>query len=134
MAKYWYELYVRHTPGGEQLIDSDVPPHDALIDPHAQLVALIGSLPTIVIEFKLVVSIIFQEQPIASDAGPPTATPVVVTTAPPPPYQVRFNLYFLLLDSICFLIFLARRTSRWHVRESLQFRASPSCGSASRLC
>lgn len=100
MAKYWYELYVRHTPGGEQLIDSDVPPHDALIDPHAQLVALIGSLSTTFVEFKIVIFIIFLEQPVASDAGPPTATPVVVTTAPPPPYQVRFQFLFLPLDPI----------------------------------
>ncbi|XP_060523765.1 zinc finger SWIM domain-containing protein 8 homolog [Cylas formicarius] len=63
VAKYWYELYVRHTPGGEQLIDNDIP-HDPLLDAHAQLVALI-------------------EQPGPPD-GPPTATPVVVTTAPPP--------------------------------------------------
>ncbi|XP_066258145.1 zinc finger SWIM domain-containing protein 8 homolog isoform X3 [Euwallacea similis] len=68
VAKYWYELYIRHTPGGEQLIDNDVPPHDPLIDPHAQLVALI-------------------EQPVvAPPEPPPPSTPVVVTTAPPP-YQ-----------------------------------------------
>ncbi|XP_050312760.1 zinc finger SWIM domain-containing protein 8 homolog [Anthonomus grandis grandis] len=66
VAKYWYELYIRHTPGGEQLIDADLPVHDSLIDPHAQLVALI-------------------EPPVSGD-GAATATPVVVTTAPPP-YQ-----------------------------------------------
>ncbi|CAG9765145.1 unnamed protein product [Ceutorhynchus assimilis] len=66
VAKYWYELYIRNTPGGEQLIDNDIPPHDSLIDPHAQLVALI-------------------EQPVTAD-GPPPSAPVVVTTAPPP-YQ-----------------------------------------------
>ncbi|XP_030746209.1 zinc finger SWIM domain-containing protein 8 isoform X2 [Sitophilus oryzae] len=64
VAKYWYELYIRHTPGGEQLIDNDIPPHEALMDPHAQLVALI-------------------EQPVTQE-GSPAAAPVVVTTAPPP--------------------------------------------------
>nr|XP_031845470.1 zinc finger SWIM domain-containing protein 8 isoform X2 [Nomia melanderi] len=28
VAKYWYELYLRHTPGGEQ--QDDMPPHDPL--------------------------------------------------------------------------------------------------------
>lgn len=42
VAKYWFELYVRYTPGGEQLIDIEVPMADCLIDPHTQLVALIG--------------------------------------------------------------------------------------------
>ncbi|XP_076268553.1 zinc finger SWIM domain-containing dorado isoform X5 [Rhynchophorus ferrugineus] len=64
VAKYWYDLYIIHTPGGEQLIDNDIPPHEALIDPHAQLVALI-------------------EQPVPQE-GPSAAAPVVVTTAPPP--------------------------------------------------
>lgn len=64
VAKYWYELYIRHTPGGEQLIDNDIPPHDPLMDPHAPLVALI-------------------EQPGVPE-GPPASAPVVVTTAPPP--------------------------------------------------
>uniref|UniRef100_A0AAR5NXW5 Zinc finger SWIM domain-containing protein 8 n=1 Tax=Dendroctonus ponderosae TaxID=77166 RepID=A0AAR5NXW5_DENPD len=63
VAKYWFELYVRYTTGGEQLIDIEVPMTDCLIDPHTQLVALI-------------------EQPVGPDV-PVTATPVVVTTAPP---------------------------------------------------
>lgn len=72
VAKYWYELYIRHTPGGEQLIDSELSPHDALIDSHGALVALI-------------------EQPVQVEA-PPQATPVVVTTAPP--YTVSiYNLF-----------------------------------------
>nr|XP_023026588.1 zinc finger SWIM domain-containing protein 8-like [Leptinotarsa decemlineata] len=33
VAKYWYELYIRHTPGGEQLMDSEMA-HDTIMDPH----------------------------------------------------------------------------------------------------
>ncbi|KAJ8948389.1 hypothetical protein NQ314_008429 [Rhamnusium bicolor] len=62
VAKYWYELYIRHTPGGEQLIDNEMP-HDPLMDAHGALVALI--------------------EPPGPPEGPPPATPVVVTTAPP---------------------------------------------------
>lgn len=62
VAKYWYELYVRHTPGGDQLLDNDIP-HDPLMDLHGALVALI-------------------EPPVQQEV-PPAAQPVVVTTAPP---------------------------------------------------
>lgn len=62
VAKYWYELYIGHTPGGEQLIDNEMP-HDPLMDGHGALVALI-------------------EAPVAPE-GPPPPAPVVVTTAPP---------------------------------------------------
>lgn len=62
VAKYWYELYIRHTPGGEQLIENELP-HDTLMDPHGALVALI-------------------DPAVPAEAQPPT-TPVVVTTAPP---------------------------------------------------
>ncbi|CAG9823361.1 unnamed protein product, partial [Phaedon cochleariae] len=62
VAKYWYELYVRHTPGGEQMMDNEMA-HDQLMDAHGALVALI-------------------EQPGPVEVQP-TAASVVVTTAPP---------------------------------------------------
>lgn len=69
VAKYWYELYIRHTPAGEQLIDNELSPHDALLDTHGALVAL-------------------TEQQVQPE-GQPQATPVIVTTAPP--YTVSTN-------------------------------------------
>ncbi|XP_028131047.1 zinc finger SWIM domain-containing protein 8 homolog isoform X1 [Diabrotica virgifera virgifera] len=63
VAKYWYELYARNTPGGDQLLDNEMP-HDPVMDSHGALVALI-------------------EPPVQTDVPPP-AQPVVVTTAPPP--------------------------------------------------
>lgn len=71
MAKYWYELYVRHTPGGEQLIENEMP-HEAMLDPHGALVALIEPGP---------------ELQLPPGVPPPNGGPVVVTTAPPPPFQ-----------------------------------------------
>ncbi|XP_074025698.1 zinc finger SWIM domain-containing dorado [Leptinotarsa decemlineata] len=62
VAKYWYELYIRHTPGGEQLMDSEMA-HDTIMDPHGALVALI--------------------EPPGPPEVQPAATPVVVTTTPP---------------------------------------------------
>ncbi|EEZ97539.2 zinc finger SWIM domain-containing protein 8 homolog [Tribolium castaneum] len=58
VAKYWYELYIHHTPGGEQMMENE-----PIMDAHGPLVTLIE--PEI----------------------PPTS-PVVVTTAPPPPYPI----------------------------------------------
>ncbi|CAH0553047.1 unnamed protein product [Brassicogethes aeneus] len=66
VAKYWYELYVRHTPGGDQLLDNEMSHDGPIMDPHGALVALI-------------------EQPVPQEV-PPQAQQVVVTTAPPPPY------------------------------------------------
>lgn len=78
VAKYWYELYVFHTPGGEQLIENDLP-HDSLLDPHGALVALIEPNP----EMQLPPGLPGQNgTPVITNSGP-----VVVTTAPPPPYQ-----------------------------------------------
>ncbi|KRT86467.1 hypothetical protein AMK59_1153, partial [Oryctes borbonicus] len=78
VAKYWYELYVRHTPGGEQLIENDLP-HDPLLDPHGALVALIEPNP----EMQIPPGLPGQNgTPVITNSGP-----VVVTTAPPPPYQ-----------------------------------------------
>lgn len=77
VAKYWYELYIRHTPGGEQLIENELP-HEALLDPHGALVALIETSPDVM------------PPGLPPQNGPPVITnsgPVVVTTAPPPPYQ-----------------------------------------------
>ncbi|XP_017776997.1 PREDICTED: zinc finger SWIM domain-containing protein 8 [Nicrophorus vespilloides] len=70
VAKYWYELYLRHTPGGEQLMENDLP-HDPILDGHGALVALI-------------------ETPEISQ--PP---PVVVTTASPQyvPYAYSFTVH-----------------------------------------
>ncbi|XP_022909187.2 zinc finger SWIM domain-containing protein 8 homolog [Onthophagus taurus] len=65
VAKYWYELYVHHTPGGDQIIENDVP-HDPLLDGHGQLVLI---------------------EPGPEILPPQNPTPVVVTTAPPQPYQ-----------------------------------------------
>ncbi|KAH0814158.1 hypothetical protein GEV33_008633 [Tenebrio molitor] len=78
VAKYWYELYIHHTPGGEQMLESDMLPHDHLLDGHGALVALIEPGPDV---------------PLPQGLPPPnppvitTSSPVVVTTAPPPPYQ-----------------------------------------------
>lgn len=43
VAKYWYELYIRHTPGGDQLLMENELPHDhpllqdlvAMVEPNA---------------------------------------------------------------------------------------------------
>lgn len=78
VAKYWYELYVRHTPGGEQLIENDLP-HDPLLDAHGALVALIEPNPDMQIPPGLPGQ---NGTPVITNSGP-----VVVTTAPPPPYQ-----------------------------------------------
>lgn len=78
VAKYWYELYVRHTPGGEQLIENDLP-HDPLLDAHGALVALIEPNADIQIPPGLSGQ---NGTPVITNSGP-----VVVTTAPPPPYQ-----------------------------------------------
>nr|CAI5864382.1 unnamed protein product [Callosobruchus analis] len=73
VAKYWYELYIRNTPGGEQLLDGELSGmHEPLVDAHGALVALI-------------------EQPgvpqdpaaAAAAAAAQAAQQVVVTTAPP---------------------------------------------------
>lgn len=78
VAKYWYELYVRHTPGGEQLIENELA-HDPLLDPHGALVALIEPNP----DMQMPPGLPGQNgTPVITNAGP-----VVVTTAPPPPYQ-----------------------------------------------
>lgn len=78
VAKNWYELYIRYTPGGEQLIENELP-HEPMLDPHGALVALIEPPPDV------------QLPPgIPPQNGPPVianAGSVVVTTAPPPPYQ-----------------------------------------------
>ncbi|KAF5300151.1 hypothetical protein FQR65_LT09242 [Abscondita terminalis] len=76
VAKYWYELYVRHTPGGELLLMENEMPHDALIDTLGALVD-----PNVGVEMQ-------QGLPPQNTASVITNTgPVVVTTAPPPPYQ-----------------------------------------------
>ncbi|XP_031334214.1 zinc finger SWIM domain-containing protein 8-like [Photinus pyralis] len=80
VAKYWYELYVRHTPGGELLLMENEIPHDALIDP---LVALVD--PNAGVEIQPQVGTGMPQQngaAVITNSGP-----VVVTTAPPPPYQ-----------------------------------------------
>lgn len=74
VAKYWYELYIRHTPGGEQLMD-DIP-HEPILDPHGALVALIE--PNAEVQLPPMPN----GAQVISNNGP-----VVVTTAPPPPYQ-----------------------------------------------
>lgn len=61
VAKYWYELYIHHTPGGEQMMDNE-----PILDVHSPLVALIEPGP----------------EPVIA-----TTSPVVVTTAPAPPYH-----------------------------------------------
>lgn len=81
VAKYWYELYVRHTPGGEQLMENEVT-HEPVLDPQGALGALIDPVPEV------------QMPPLGLPPQPQTGPPVlggngsiVVTTAPPPPYQ-----------------------------------------------
>lgn len=81
VAKYWYELYIRHTPGGEQLLENEVT-HEPVLDPQGALVALIEPVPDV-------------QMPPPGLPPPPQNGPsvigsngsVVVTTAPPPPYQ-----------------------------------------------
>lgn len=78
VAKCWYELYVRHTPGAEQLLIDSEAPHDPMLDQGA-LVALIEppGPPEV-------------QMPPPPQNGPPVMASngsVVVTTAPPPPYQ-----------------------------------------------
>jgi hypothetical protein len=69
VAKYWYELYLRHTPGGEQLDDM---PHDTLqLDPNGPLLVEPG------------------QGPIDLNSGqmmPQPQSVVVTTNQPPPPY------------------------------------------------
>ncbi len=72
VAKYWYELYIHHTPGGEQMMENEMP-HDPLLDAHGALVALIEPGPEV-------------QLPPPSAPVIATSSPVVVTTAPPPPY------------------------------------------------
>lgn len=77
VAKYWYELYMRHTPGGEQIMDNDLN-HDALLDPHGSLVGLI-------------------EQNLEPPPPPPQQQSVVVTAAPPlppQPYAAPVGMYY----------------------------------------
>ncbi|XP_043461539.1 zinc finger SWIM domain-containing protein 8 homolog isoform X1 [Leptopilina heterotoma] len=67
VAKYWYELYLRHTPGGEQ---QDEIPHDPLqLDPNGAL--MVESGPPVDMTTGQIMS-------------GPTQT-VVVTSAQPPP-------------------------------------------------
>lgn len=74
MAKHWYELYVHHTPGGEQMmVENEMPPHDSIMDGH--LVALIEPDQVAMAA----------PNPVMAGAGSSAA--VVVTTAPPQPYQ-----------------------------------------------
>ncbi|KAK9875007.1 hypothetical protein WA026_005817 [Henosepilachna vigintioctopunctata] len=75
VAKYWYELYVRQTPGGEHIMENELH-QEPLVDPHGALVALIDSGPPDL-----------QQMPPPANPPPVIANnPVVVTTAPPP-YQ-----------------------------------------------
>lgn len=79
VAKYWYELYVRHTPGAEQLLMENELPHDNLIDPHGALVALIEPNSGLELQSGL--------PPQNGNTVLGNNTSVVVTTAPPPPFQ-----------------------------------------------
>lgn len=72
VAKYWYELYIHHTPGGEQMMEQEIP-HEPVLDAHGTLFALIEAPPP-------------EMQP-PPPAVMTTSQPVVVTTAPPPQYQ-----------------------------------------------
>ena len=79
VAKYWYELYIRHTPGGEQLIENDIP-HEAIIDPHSAFIAMVDSNA----DMQLAPGMSAQN---GAQVQMTNGGPVVVTTAPPPPYQ-----------------------------------------------
>ncbi|XP_025832441.1 zinc finger SWIM domain-containing protein 8 isoform X3 [Agrilus planipennis] len=97
VAQYWYELYVRHTPGGEQLlVENEIPHEPILLDP---IVALVD-LNVANCEAQQKQQAVPANQPPnmapGAPAPPPQAQgaqvmasggPVVVTTAPPPPYQ-----------------------------------------------
>lgn len=79
VAKYWYEMYVRHTPGGEQLIENEIP-HEAILDAHGALVALIEPNA----EMQMV-----PPPGLSQPNAPPVlgnGGPVVVTSAQPPNY------------------------------------------------
>lgn len=82
VAKYWYELYIRHTPGGELLMENELPPHENIMDPHGALVALIEPTPAVPVDMP-------QQMPPGHPAqnNGAGASVAVVTTAPPPPYQ-----------------------------------------------
>lgn len=76
VAKYWYEMYIGHTPGGEQLMEEM--PHEPVMDPHGALVALIDPNSEVSLPPNMQ-----NGAPVLANNGP-----VVVTTAPPPPpYQ-----------------------------------------------
>lgn len=82
VAKYWYELYVRHTPGGELLIENELPHEPVVLDSQGGLGALIEPGP------EMQMPPLVMPQP--SQSGPPVIGSngsIVVTTAPPPPYQ-----------------------------------------------
>nr|CAD7575084.1 unnamed protein product [Timema californicum] len=76
VAKYWYELYMRHTPGGDHFLDNEGPHEAMALDSHGTLLALVEP-PTGSLDLSQQIS-----------ALPPSAAvqPVVVTTAPPPLY------------------------------------------------
>lgn len=78
VAKYWYELYVRHTPGGEQILMENELGHENLMD-HGPLIALIE--PNASLDMNAGHNPQNGAGVIANNAS------VVVTTAPPPPYQ-----------------------------------------------
>lgn len=78
VARYWYELYLKNSPGGEHEYDDLSMPH---IDQNMQLCSLMEhhEMP--------------QQQPVQSSQAPVpnTSGQVVVTTAPPVPSQFPTN-------------------------------------------
>lgn len=86
VAKYWYELYVRHTPPGELLvIENDVISQDPLTDP---LVGLVDPNSGIDHQQQGPPGLPPPNQgPVMSNNGP-----VVVTTTPPPHFQHPSNI------------------------------------------
>lgn len=99
VAKYWYELYVRHTPGGEQLMENEVTHEPVVLDPQGALGALIEPCP----DMQLPPLVIPQPQ----QSGPSVIGSngsIVVTTAPPPPYQHHSASSLAPLGKFCRLV------------------------------
>lgn len=60
VAKYWYEMYIRHTPGGEQLLMENEMPHD-----HHLLQDLVGMVePNAGVDVPQVMPLLIQVTPM----------------------------------------------------------------------
>ncbi|XP_021938026.1 zinc finger SWIM domain-containing protein 8 isoform X2 [Zootermopsis nevadensis] len=91
VAKYWYELYMRHTPGGGDQPTENEMPHESLsLDTNSgALVTMVEPTPpSIEMSQQLPTGLVSPSTGVLQGnlAGTPGAQSVVVTTTPPPPY------------------------------------------------